>query len=269
MARTVLSELAEIVQPEPGRHRRPEDGVCTMELVAWISGEKHSDHPLSVSPVIAAFTRAFNDALDDTGRQRLGALAPRMIDTRGTPEAERMREQLLWDWMVTTAVPEWLRAAGRAQIAEAMLRDRAAALAPATAALDSYGHAPVRPVDDHETARAVSSALGTAAVTAACIAGHDTADSQRGPRARRRWQAALTVARSAAWEVAEADTRKRQLSGAPDAALWRTARRLREDGLALVDRLIFVTAPPPPPPPPPADSCAEVRGTGARELSWV
>jgi len=53
MARTLFRELAEIVRLEKGRHRRPQDGVCTMELVAWMSGEKHSDRPKSASPPAA------------------------------------------------------------------------------------------------------------------------------------------------------------------------------------------------------------------------
>ncbi len=156
------------------------------------------------------------------------------------------------------------------EVADAVRRDRGAALGAATAALDSYGHAHVRPVDDHATARSVSNALATAGVTAACVAGHDTADGHRGARARRRWQSALVVARSAAWEVAEADAREVVTSGARGTALPRTVSSLREDALVLVERLIYVTSPPPPPPPPLAvEDGAGVRFPGARDLSRV
>jgi hypothetical protein len=264
MARMVLSELAEIVQPETGRHRRPQDGVCTMELVAWMSGERHTDHPLSVSPVIAAFTRSFNDALGDVHRQRLGALAPRMIETRGTFGQEWLRTQILWDWMIADAVPAWLSAAGQAELAATVLSERAAALRPATVAMDSYGHAHVRPVDDDQITRAVSGALGVAGITGACLAGGDTADLDRGGRARRHWQAARMLARTAAWEVAESDARARLATASERSTLWRTADRLRDRVFDVIERLIAVTEPPRP-----ADDGGAAVPPVARELSLV
>ena len=264
MARTVLTELAEIVQPEPGRHRRPQDGVCTMELVAWMAGERHTDRPRSVSPVIAAFTRSFNDALSDVQRQRLGALAPRMIETRGTPVDEQVRMQILWDWMVAGAVPAWITAAGQPALAAAVGRERAASLARATVAMDSYGHVEVRPADDDQIARTVSSALGVAGITGACLSGADVADRDQGGRARRHWQAARVLARTAAWEVAEADARAGRAITSAGSTLWQTAEHLRERAFEVIERLISVTEPAPP-----AFAGAWVQPPVARDLSTV
>jgi hypothetical protein len=52
-----------------GAHDRPEDGMCVMEMVAYVAGEQHSDHPQCVSPVIATFMRTWNDGLGDRDRQ--------------------------------------------------------------------------------------------------------------------------------------------------------------------------------------------------------
>src|ERR1700680_1196735 len=40
-----------------GSHGDRSHGLCAMEVVAWLAGEKHSDHPECASPVIAAFIR--------------------------------------------------------------------------------------------------------------------------------------------------------------------------------------------------------------------
>lgn len=239
MATRRFGELAEIVRLEKGRHRRPQDGVCAMELVAWMSGEKHSDHPKSASPVITAFVRSFNDALDDSHRQRLALVATRVIGSRGDREQETLRGQILWDWMVTTAVPAWLAAARRQDLAAMVVTGRATALPGALAAVDAHGHVASRPVDDHRTAQIVSEALAVAGVTGACLAGRDSADAVTGPRARRHWDAARVLARTAAWSVAEEATRCGSDEGS---ALWETAHTLRDTGFVLVERMIAVTA---------------------------
>ncbi len=233
-------ELAEIVRLEKGRHRRPQDGVCAMELVAWMSGEKHSDHPKSASPVITAFVRSFNDALDDPHRQRLALVATRVIGSRGNRQQETLRAQILWDWMIATALPVWLAAARRQDLAAMVATGRAPALPGALAAIDAHGHVPSRPVDDHRTAQTVSEALAVAGVTGACLAGRDSADTVTGPRARRHWDSARVLARTAAWSVAEEAMR----CGSGDrSALWETAHTLRDQGFVLVEKMIAVTAP--------------------------
>jgi len=255
MARTAFRELAEIVRLKKGSHRSPDDGVCTMELVAWMAGEKHSDNPACVSPVIAAFVPSFNDALDSAHRQRLGAVAARLIDTRGSSEQELVRRRLVWDWMIANAVPTWLAAAQRLDLADRVVAGRAAVLDAVTQAIDAHGHVRVRPVNDHRTAAAVGRALAVSGVTGACLAGRDAADGDTGPRARRRWEKARTLTRTAVWSVAESAWDGGD--GLGQSQLWRTADTLRESAFVLLDRLIAITEPLAPPPawnpsPPPA-----------------
>ena len=218
-----------------------------MELVAWMAGESHTDHPQSVATVIAAFSRCFNDALDSAQRQRLGLLTARMIGTYGTRELDLARSQMLWNWMIATVVPEWLAGAERRDLADLVFADRAASLDTATRALDVYGHAPVRPVDDRRTSASVSSALAAAGVIGACVAGKDAADGVIGSRARRRWESAYALTRAAAWSVAERS----------EARLSQTANALRDSAFSVLEALIEAGTPPAPPPPPPAPLAAE------------
>ena len=74
-----------------GSHVSRADGVCVMELASMLAGERFSDHPKSVSRVIAAFLRAHNDAIDDTRRQDLYRCAAQVVGTRTTRATERAR----------------------------------------------------------------------------------------------------------------------------------------------------------------------------------
>jgi hypothetical protein len=82
-----------------GRHRRPEEGVCAMELSSLLGGERFTDRPQRVCPVVAAFLRGYNDAVDPVLRQELYALAAIVVDSRSDDAAlrrERTRSLLQW-----------------------------------------------------------------------------------------------------------------------------------------------------------------------------
>jgi hypothetical protein len=105
-----------------GAHPRREDGLCAMELVAWMAGEPHTDEPQCACPVIAAYVRALNDALpDDATRTRLlTPLVPTLLNTRGVVADERRRGMLVVDAMVRRFVPHALRRTGRCEQADAL-----------------------------------------------------------------------------------------------------------------------------------------------------
>lgn len=93
-----------------GAHPTRDDGMCAMEMVAWLAGEAHSDEPRCACPVIAAFVRACNDALHDEARNRyLRPLVPQLVNTRASAAAERVRGLVVVDAMVRQLVPAWLR----------------------------------------------------------------------------------------------------------------------------------------------------------------
>jgi hypothetical protein len=76
-----------------GKHSSPEHGVCVMELASMIAGERFTDHPSSVCPVVAALLRSYNDVVDDDGRQDLYAYAASAVGTAGNDEARRARTE--------------------------------------------------------------------------------------------------------------------------------------------------------------------------------
>jgi hypothetical protein len=74
-----------------GRHNGPGGEVCVMELASMLSGNRFSDRPASVCPVLAAVLRAYNDFLDDTRRQSLRRYASDCVGTRIDYPLERRR----------------------------------------------------------------------------------------------------------------------------------------------------------------------------------
>jgi len=93
-----------------GAHPTRDDGMCAMEMVAWLAGEPHSDEPLCTCPVIAAFVRAANDTMGDAARSRcLRPLVPLLVNTRSTAAREADRGLLVVDALVRQLVPEALR----------------------------------------------------------------------------------------------------------------------------------------------------------------
>jgi hypothetical protein len=77
-----------------GKHTSPRSGACVMELASMLAGEPFSDRPAAVCPVVAAFLRAYNDAVDDVRRQDLYAYASDAVGTRGSWALMRMRTRL-------------------------------------------------------------------------------------------------------------------------------------------------------------------------------
>jgi hypothetical protein len=81
-----------------GRHTSPEQGACVMELASMLAGERFRDDPRCVCPVIAAFLRSYNDALDAKRRQDLYRFAAESVGTAAgsAVRAERGRACMAW-----------------------------------------------------------------------------------------------------------------------------------------------------------------------------
>ena len=78
-----------------GSHASPEQGVCVMELASMLAGERFTDHPSSVCPVIASFLRTFNDLVGDERRQGLYACASAVVGSRASKKVQRARAKRL------------------------------------------------------------------------------------------------------------------------------------------------------------------------------
>jgi hypothetical protein len=77
--------------------------MCVMELASQLAGERFSDHPKSVSPVIGGLLRQYNDAIDDVRRQALLRYAALVVGTRAAPEAELARARRCVEWAAERA----------------------------------------------------------------------------------------------------------------------------------------------------------------------
>jgi hypothetical protein len=86
------------IRLEPGSHRSPNDGVCIIELASIIGGERFSDRPDCVCPVIASFLRGWNDRAGYADRQRLYPYASRVVGTGGYRRISRIRRDLCLRW---------------------------------------------------------------------------------------------------------------------------------------------------------------------------
>jgi hypothetical protein len=90
-----------------------------MEWVSSLAGERHSDAPLCVSPVVRRFCTTLNDALDDVARQRILPYLARTIGTAGDGLDER-RSWMALDWLIRVYAPTWLAAAHLPHSADAL-----------------------------------------------------------------------------------------------------------------------------------------------------
>lgn len=151
-----------------GGHSNPDEGLCLLEAVAYIAGERHNDHPQCVSLVLGAYGRTLNDRLDDQRRQKLLPLAARLPGTRGDGQ-DIARAYLAADWFVHTLLPTWLDAAGMHTDA-ATVRALAPVVDPATARASRRVTSAVR-ISAWEVYRMKRASLSVVAAAVAAAAG--------------------------------------------------------------------------------------------------
>jgi len=183
-----------------GPHRRPGGARCAMEWVAHLAGQPHSDSPSTVSPVLAAFTRSWNDALADDVRQRLRPYLARTIGTA----ADGLDEHRAWlcaDWLVRTCAPAMLDHAGLPDHADALRR------------LDSLG-------SDEPLHAAHSAAAHARAAARPTSPEPGATDSAR--------HAATTAPRTTGWDAARAAVRSASPCGTRETAAEIACRTARD-----------------------------------------
>ena len=109
-----MQRLIEQLPLRPGSHVSRDDGMCAMEMVAWLAGEAHSDEPECACPVVAAIVRAMNDAMCDSQREQyLRPLVPHLVHSRGSAAVQRQRGMLALDCLVRVILPLRLMSQGR------------------------------------------------------------------------------------------------------------------------------------------------------------
>jgi hypothetical protein len=101
----------------PGSHESPQDGLCAMEWVAYLAGEKHSDYPSCVDLALRGFAIGLNDNLPDDLRQQLRPYLARMIGTADDGRSEERRYAVA-DWAIHVAAAHAQVRVGRNDLAE-------------------------------------------------------------------------------------------------------------------------------------------------------
>ena len=239
-----VSKLPELTLAH-GSHPSFTKGHCALEVVAWVAGEKHSDHPECVCPAIATFVRNWNDQLpDDATRTRvlgpllLGMLNTRASATQGGDKLLVRRSYMAIDWEIRSRTPAFLRAIGLEEEAKALetlpeitnARELAAAEAVADRANNAASAAwsaawsAARSAAESAAESAARSAAWSAAESAAGSAAESAAESAAWSAAESAaWSAARSAARSAAESAAGSAARSAAESAAESAA-WSAAR---------------------------------------------
>jgi hypothetical protein len=69
-----------------------------MELASMLAGERFTDRPRSVCPVLGALMRTYNDVIDDRRRQDLYQYVSSCVGTRGSHALESRRAASAVEW---------------------------------------------------------------------------------------------------------------------------------------------------------------------------
>lgn len=87
-----------------GSHPSRDEGTCAIEMVAWLSGEPHTDQPTGVCPIIAAFVRGINDSAEEATRDELIPHLTALIGTIDPAMQQSRNEFFAWQAVHTAGV---------------------------------------------------------------------------------------------------------------------------------------------------------------------
>jgi len=116
--KTLVDPLDEFLLT-PGTHASPEDGMCAMEVVAFLAGGPHTDHPRCACPIVSGYVRHINDNMPDDHRQRLLPYLPRLVDSVSEDHEQARHEYFAWQ-AVRVFAPAALRAQGYRRYARSL-----------------------------------------------------------------------------------------------------------------------------------------------------
>lgn len=105
-----------------GGHARPEQEpncLCFMEAAAKLAGLPNTMHPATVDKTITYMGIGINDTLDDTARQALLPLIPKVLDTAEDGLADQ-RLAYAMKWAIAELAPELLIRIGLEEYADAL-----------------------------------------------------------------------------------------------------------------------------------------------------
>ena len=120
-----------------GAHESPQDGLCTLEVVAMLGGEGHTDQPDCCCPAVGSFCRRWNDDLTDLERTSLLLpLTTKLVGSVSDDASVAVQRSLLAvDWLVRHCAPTWLEATPNGEYFAKALRKSPQIINVQTAAL--------------------------------------------------------------------------------------------------------------------------------------
>ena len=236
-------ELLEKVKLAHGAHADRSNGLCAMELVAWMADEPHSDHPSCVCPVLGAFVRRLNDRMNDTDRQDLKPYLPKLIGT-ATDGASKTRMYLALDWLTRTCLPAWLDLAGLKEEATE-LRGLATINSSETRSVARLSIAKARDRASKKCASAYAASSASAAASAAAYAASYAAYAYAASSASAAASASAYAASSASAAASAAASASASASSAASSEkqqIKTTQKEMHKSSLQLLGRMIDAKA---------------------------
>ena len=225
-----------------GSHPTAEAGMCFNEAAAWLAGEKHSDAPDCVCPVIRAATMRLNDRIKDDAlrTELLRPLLVKAIGTRSTREVMIKRGFIAADFACRVFLPMRLEARGKKADAEECraafpITDRSSAITARDRIRAKYAAADAAAAAAYAADAAAAAAYAAYADAAAAYAYADAAaaDAAADADASAASAAAAYTAADAAYTAADA---------AADAADAADARKsVYVEGVRMIEVMIAVT----------------------------
>src|ERR1700722_3440850 len=88
---TPPGEYHQVARLGKGSHDGPGSVVCVMELASMLAGDRFTDRPPSVCPLVGALLRTYNDKLDNRKRQDLYRYAADSVGSRGDHRLQARR----------------------------------------------------------------------------------------------------------------------------------------------------------------------------------
>jgi len=98
-----------------GAGRRKRGQLCIMSFVAYLAGERHTDHPRTASPFLRNFAIQLNDGVGAELRRDLKPFAPRIIGSNDGRDYERaaMAVKMAMDEVLPRATKDFLEGSRR------------------------------------------------------------------------------------------------------------------------------------------------------------
>lgn len=112
-------ELLQVPYLRSGTGSTPSEGGCILQVIDWIDRMRWTDEPPCVHPIFQTIAISVNDRLDNTARQQLLDLAPRLMGTASVDPVLPVRLSVFAARHVLPVVPRGLRAVPRAAISAA------------------------------------------------------------------------------------------------------------------------------------------------------